>query len=65
MVNLIKENQTGEGKEAYKGNKSDMSLGQHGGEGRSLAGKQSVNLTPARSINTNYTGMGRNLKTEN
>lgn len=54
----------GEGKEAYKGNKNDSSLKQHGGEGGLSKANGSVGYHPSRDINTNYTGPGRNLKTE-
>ena len=40
----------GEGKENYKGNKSDMSLSQHGGEGGDLKVKGlDVAFTPSKS----------------
>ena len=54
----------GEGKEKYKGNKTDMKLGQHGGEGKDLGKKgQDVTFTPSTNPSTNYTGPGRDLKT--
>ena len=59
----------GEGKESYKGNKNDSSLKQHGGEGGGATGsvpggKGGVGFTPSKSPGTDYTGPGRNLKSE-
>ena len=55
----------GEGKENYKGNKSDSNLPQHGGEGKDLGTRGSdVGFTPKRGVNTAYTGQGRNLNTQ-
>lgn len=55
----------GEGKEKYKGNKSDMELPQHGGEGKKIDKKgQDVDFSPNLKPGSNYTGPGRNLKTE-
>ena len=46
----------GEMKETYKGNKSDMGLGQHGGEGGALSKKSDFKLwSPTRD----YCGPGR------
>ena len=40
----------GEGKEKYKGNKSDMNLAQHGGEGKDLKTKGlDVDFSPSKS----------------
>lgn len=59
----------GEGKENYKGNKSDSSLKQQGGEGGGSTGSVpggggGLGWTPSKSPNPNYTGPGRNLKSE-
>lgn len=55
----------GEGKEKYKGNKSDMKLVQHGGEGKNIGVKPlDVDFTPGRNPDPSYTGPGRNLKSE-
>ena len=55
----------GEGKEKYKGNKNDSKLSQHGGEGKSFGKKgQDINFTPSTKPGVDYTGAGRNLKTE-
>lgn len=55
----------GEGKENYKGHKSDMTLKQYGGEGKNI-GKVSGSLafTPDGKPNPKYCGPGRYLKTE-
>jgi hypothetical protein len=57
------------GRAAIQSNKSDMDLKQIGGEGGGKTGSipggsKDVSFTPARSVNTNYTGPGRNLKKE-
>ena len=55
----------GEGVESYKGNKSDMALKQHGGEGKSLGVKGlDVGFTPKVTPDSEYCGPGRYLKTE-
>ena len=55
----------GEGGENYKGNKSDSSLKQHGGEGGGATGtvpgsKNDVGFTPSKA---GQSGPGRNLST--
>lgn len=59
----------GEGKDKYKGNKSDSSLKQQGGEGGGSTGSVpgaggGVGYTPSKNPGENYTGPGRNLKSE-
>lgn len=55
----------GEGKANYKGNKTDAKLPQHGGEGGGLPKKDSsVGYTPGQKPGNDYTGPGRNLKSE-
>lgn len=48
----------GEGTADYKGHKSDMKLGQHGGEGRHIAVKGDQGLL---KCNADYRGPGFNL----
>ena len=50
----------GEGKEAYKGNKSDSSLPQHGGEGKKLSTGGERGLL--KTGNEKYSGPGVHLK---
>ena len=46
----------GEGTESYKGNKSNMNLAQHGGEGQAMGKKTDMKLwAPSRD----YCGPGR------
>ena len=53
----------GEGKNKYKGNKSDMNLVQHGGEGKMMGGgKMDIAFTPKKTEDPNYCGPGRYLK---
>ena len=57
----------GEGKENYKGNKTDSSLSQQGGEGGGKegsipGGSGGVGWSPSKSPNESYTGPGRSLK---
>lgn len=59
----------GEGKENYKGNKSDEKLIQHGGEGGGKegsipGGSGGIGWTPSKKPNENYTGPGRNLRSQ-
>ena len=59
----------GEGKGNYKGNKTDSSLSQHGGEGGGKEGSipgglGGVGLSPSKSPNESYTGPGRGLKSK-
>lgn len=55
----------GEGKDAYKGNKTDAKLPQHGGEGKTIGKKgASVAYTPSQKPGADYTGPGRSLKSE-
>lgn len=59
---LISGKDNAPGRAATKKKKSDSSLKQHGGEGRGLPGKQSVNFTPSSNPGDGYTGPGRDLK---
>ena len=55
----------GEGKDNYKGHKSDMKLKQHGGEGKEVSKKGAdVAFVPKASPDPKYCGPGRYLKTE-
>ena len=51
--------QGGEGKQAYKSTKSDMSLSQQGGEGKSVSTKSDISYRQK----SDYAGPGRHLKT--
>ena len=56
----------GEGQANYKGNKSDMTLKQHGGEGSDGPSTKGADIayTPSVKPDPKYTGPGRTLKTE-
>lgn len=56
-------------RKAVTSTKSDMSLPQHGGEGGGKegdvdGGHNDIGFTPKRTVDTNYTGKGRNLQCE-
>lgn len=58
---LMGKNDTGEGKANYKGNKSDSTLKQHGGEGKHMQKGGSSSLLNPKS---GYRGPGGSLRTQ-